>query len=166
MTSIGVALGTPAYMSHEQATADPAVDHRADIYSFGVLAYELLTGQPPFVGRTPQNLLAAHVTEAPDQITKRRASISPALATLVMRCLEKRAADRPQTAQELVHALGTITTPSGGTAPTSAQVAYRTDSAPTTTTRWRVPVMIVAALAMIAVTVWATTRFMRPGGHP
>src|SRR3954468_12212959 len=55
-TSTGVALGTPAYMSPEQASADPAVDHRANIYSFGVLAYELLTGQPPFVARTPQQL--------------------------------------------------------------------------------------------------------------
>ena len=72
MTSLGVALGTPAYMSPEQATADPAIDHRADIYAFGVLAYELLTGQPPFAGRTPQNLLAAHVTEAPEPIAKRR----------------------------------------------------------------------------------------------
>ena len=46
VTSLGVAIGTPAYMAPEQASADPAVDHRADIYAFGVLAYELLTGQP------------------------------------------------------------------------------------------------------------------------
>jgi serine/threonine protein kinase len=67
-TSLGVALGTPAYMSPEQASADPNVDYRADIYSFGVLAYELLTGQPPFVGRTPQQMLAAHVNEAAEAI--------------------------------------------------------------------------------------------------
>jgi TolB-like protein len=113
MTSLGVALGTPAYMSPEQASADPSVDHRADIYSVGVLAYELLTGQPPFAGRTPQNLLAAHVTEAPEAVNKRRASLPPALAALVMRCLEKRPADRPQSASEVVHALDDITTPSG-----------------------------------------------------
>src|SRR5881396_3735416 len=64
LTSLGVALGTPAYMSPEQASADPSVDHRTDIYSLGVLAYELLTGQPPFAGRTPQNLLAARLTAA------------------------------------------------------------------------------------------------------
>src|SRR3989454_1962027 len=113
MTSLGVALGTPAYMSPEQASADPSVDHRADIYSVGVLAYELLTGQPPFAGRTPQNLLAAHVTEAPEAITRRRASLPPALAALVMRCLEKRPADRPESASAVVHALDDIT-PRGG----------------------------------------------------
>jgi serine/threonine-protein kinase len=116
MTSLGVALGTPAYMSPEQASADPSVDHRADIYSFGVLAYELLTGQPPFAGRTPQGLLAAHVSETPDAIAKRRASLPPALAALVMRCLEKRPADRPQSASEVVQGLDDLTTPSGGTA--------------------------------------------------
>jgi serine/threonine-protein kinase len=121
MTSLGVALGTPAYMSPEQASADPGVDYRADIYSFGVLAYELLTGQPPFAGRTPQNLLAAHVTEVPEAINRRRASLPPALAALVMRCLEKRPADRPQSASEVMHALDDITTPSGGMTPTGTQ---------------------------------------------
>src|SRR5438874_563067 len=123
MTSLGVALGTPAYMSPEQASADPSVDHRADIYSVGVLAYELLTGQPPFAGRTPQNLLAAQVAEAPEAIDKRRASLPPALAALVMRCLEKRPADRPQSASEVVHALDDITTPSGGTRPTGTRTS-------------------------------------------
>ena len=117
LTSLGVALGTPAYMAPEQASADPSVDHRADIYSFGVLAYELLTGQPPFAGRTPQHVLAAHVAEAPEAITRRRASLPPALAGLVMRCLEKRPADRPQSASEVVHALDDLATPSGGMTP-------------------------------------------------
>ena len=68
MTETGMALGTPSYMSPEQAAADPHVDHRADIYALGVMAYEMLTGQPPFIGATPQQVLAAHVTEAPKPI--------------------------------------------------------------------------------------------------
>ena len=124
-TSLGVALGTPAYMSPEQASADPSVDHRADIYAFGVLAYEILTGHTPFFGRTPQGLLAAHVTEAPELIQKRRATVPSSLAALVMRCLEKRPADRPQTALEIVHALDELATPSGGTLPTDAVLAVK-----------------------------------------
>ena len=122
VTSLGVALGTPAYMAPEQATADPTTDHRADIYAFGVLAYEMLTGQPPFTGRNPSQLLAAHVTETPEPITRRRPNLPPALGALVMRCLEKRPADRPQSVGEIVHALDDITTPSGGTTPTSAML--------------------------------------------
>jgi len=118
LTSLGVALGTPAYMAPEQATADPNTDYRADIYAFGVIAYEILTGSTPFSGRSPQGTLAAHVTEAPEPVTKRRSAIPPQLANLVMWCLEKRAADRPQTAAEVVHELDALSTPSGGLAPT------------------------------------------------
>ena len=101
ITTSGVTIGTPAYMSPEQAVADPAIDHRADIYSFGILAYEMLTGSTPFTGRTTQALLAAHAIEAPDPIQKRRPNVPPWLAEIVMRCLEKRPADRPQSAGEL-----------------------------------------------------------------
>jgi eukaryotic-like serine/threonine-protein kinase len=136
VTSLGVALGTPAYMAPEQATADPAVDHRADIYAFGALAYEILSGQPPFVGRSPQALLAAHITETPESIAKRRPNIPPALAALVMRCLEKRAADRPQSATEIVHTLDDITTPSGGTAPLAAATTVAPPKARSVRWRW------------------------------
>jgi serine/threonine-protein kinase len=160
-TSLGVALGTPAYMAPEQATADPAMDHRADIYAFGVLAYELLTGQPPFVGRTPQNLLAAHVTEAPETISKRRATLPPALAALVMRCLEKRPADRAQTVAEIVHALDTITAPSGGTQPTGAVAATLGTAAPATASGGRTKVFALAAVVLLVVATgvyWSSRR--------
>jgi len=117
ITSVGVAIGTPAYMAPEQASADPLLDHRADVYAWGVLAYEVLTGSPPFLGRPAAALLAAHATEAPEPVTKRRPSIPPALGALVMRCLEKRPADRPQSAAEVVRALDLVTTPSGGSEP-------------------------------------------------
>jgi tetratricopeptide (TPR) repeat protein len=121
LTTAGVALGTPTYMAPEQASADPHVDHRADIYAVGVLAYELLAGQPPFSGTTPQDILAAHVTQEPQAVTTHRAAVPPALADLVMRCLEKKPADRWQSAGDLLPQLEALTTPSGGITPTGMQ---------------------------------------------
>jgi serine/threonine-protein kinase len=83
-------------MAPEQAAADPNVDHRADIYALGVMGYELVAGRPPFVGVTPQQVLAAHVTETPRPVTELRPSCPPALAETIMRCLAKRPADRWQ----------------------------------------------------------------------
>jgi TolB-like protein/tRNA A-37 threonylcarbamoyl transferase component Bud32 len=123
LTTDGVALGTPAYMSPEQAAADSHIDHRADIYAVGALAYELLTGRPPFTGGTPQAVLSAQVTQTPDPVTKHRQTVSPALAQLVMKCLEKKPADRWQTAEELLSQLEALATPSGGVAPTVSGAA-------------------------------------------
>ncbi len=121
LTTAGVALGTPAYMAPEQAAADPQIDHRADIYAVGALAYELLTGRPPFTGTTQQEILAAHITQPPDPLTKHRESLPPVLERLVLRCLEKKACDRWQTADELIPQLEAMATPSGGVTPTSKQ---------------------------------------------
>jgi tetratricopeptide (TPR) repeat protein/tRNA A-37 threonylcarbamoyl transferase component Bud32 len=118
LTSLGVALGTPAYMAPEQAAADPNVDHRADIYAVGTLAYEMLCGRPPFTGTNPQTILSAHVTQAPDPVTNHRVTVPPALNDLVMRCLQKKAADRPQRAEDLLPLLDAISTPTGGLTPT------------------------------------------------
>ena len=117
VTTLGVAVGTPTYMSPEQAAADPHIDHRSDIYAIGVMAYELLAGRPPFTGATPQQVLAAHVTEEPDPVSKRRPGVSPALEQVVMKCLAKRPADRWQTADELLAQLEPLSTPSGGITP-------------------------------------------------
>ena len=72
LTTAGVALGTPSYMAPEQAAADPNLDQRVDIYAVGAMAYELLTGRPPFTGMTSQQILAAHVTQAPDPVSRHR----------------------------------------------------------------------------------------------
>jgi serine/threonine-protein kinase len=148
LTSLGVALGTPAYMAPEQAVADPHVDHRADIYALGVVAYELLAGKTPFTAASPQQMLAAQVTEKPDPPSRYRPGISPALEQAIMRCLEKRAADRFQTASELLSVLEPLATPSGGTAPTEARLSAGTPSPPRRTT-WIVAGVALAGLAAL-----------------
>src|SRR2546425_10361145 len=115
LTSMGMALGTPAYMAPEQAAGDPTLDPRADLYAVGVLAYEMLTGRPPFIGLSPQSLLAAQVTGAVEPVTTYRESVPPALSALVMRCLAKRPADRGQSATEILDPLEQLATPTAGT---------------------------------------------------
>jgi len=105
LTQAGISLGTPAYMSPEQVAASPDVDHRADLYALGVLGYEMLTGRPPFVRATPQEVLTAQLNEPPVPVGDLRADTPPGLGALLMRCLEKRAADRWQSANELLAAL-------------------------------------------------------------
>jgi tRNA A-37 threonylcarbamoyl transferase component Bud32/tetratricopeptide (TPR) repeat protein/TolB-like protein len=143
LTTMGVALGTPAYMSPEQASGDANIDHRADIYAFGALAYELLTGRPPFSGSSPQAVLAAHVTENPEPVTENRASVPPALEALVMRCLEKKPADRWQSAEELLPHLEAMATPSGGMQPT--MVVVQKAAGP----RWTTPVLGALAVVLL-----------------
>jgi tRNA A-37 threonylcarbamoyl transferase component Bud32/tetratricopeptide (TPR) repeat protein len=121
LTTAGVALGTPAYMAPEQASADPLVDHRADIYAVGAMAYEMLAGRPPFTAATPQAILAAHVTTQPDPVSRYRDQVSPQLEALVMRCLAKKPADRWQSAGELLPQLEALATPSGGITPTDTR---------------------------------------------
>ncbi len=147
LTSLGIALGTPAYMAPEQAAADPNVDHRADIYSLGVVGYEMLAGRPPFSGMTPQQVLSAQVTINPDPVTNHRPNLPPALAAAVMRCLEKHPSDRWQTAGELRTQLETVFTPSGVTQPVAPM------RAPFRWTPQRV--MIVAAAAGVVVAAFA-----------
>jgi Tol biopolymer transport system component len=118
ITTAGVALGTPAYMSPEQATADQNVDHRSDIYAVGAMAYELLAGRPPFTAATPQGVLAAQVTEQAEPVSKHRDQVPPELDAVVMRCLAKKPADRWQSSAELLPYLETMTTSSGGLTPT------------------------------------------------
>jgi len=98
-------LGTPAYLAPEQARGDPATDQRADIYSLGVLAYELLAGERPFTASSPDALVHAHATQAPPPLLARRPTIPVNLAALVTRCLAKDPAHRPASADEVLQAL-------------------------------------------------------------
>ena len=112
-------------MAPEQGAADPAADVRADIYSFGVMAYEMLAGHTPFAGRSLQSTLAANATEAPPPILALRAATPPQLAALVMECLEKRPGDRPQNAGEIVRALEAMVTPVSGPTPATRRSRAR-----------------------------------------
>ncbi len=165
LTQFGVALGTPAYMAPEQAAADPATDHRADLYAFGAMSYELLTGDPPFAGRPAQAMLAAHAIETPESVTRRRPAIPQALGAVVMRCLEKRPADRPQSADEIIRVLDSIPTSSGTWTPTNAAVpAGRGSRRPSH------PRVAAVAAAFLAVAAGAWTllhrqRFDTPKGQ-
>ncbi len=152
MTAAGVAMGTPAYMSPEQATADPTADHRADLYAVGVLAYELLAGAPPFSG-SAQQVITAHLTTPPAPLRDRRSDVPDALASLVDRALAKDPADRPQSAGEMLATLDAAITPSA-TAPAPSAVR----AAPVaTSSRWRTPAIAAAVVAVLAVggaTLW------------
>ncbi|HUQ20740.1 MAG TPA: serine/threonine-protein kinase [Gemmatimonadaceae bacterium] len=108
ITSLGVALGTPSYIAPEQATADPTMDHRADLYSLGAMAYEMLCGRPPFMTRNPQAMLAAHISERPVPLIERQPNVPTQLNTLVMSCLEKHADNRPADANEIMDTLDRI----------------------------------------------------------
>jgi len=114
LTGVGTAVGTPAYMAPEQATGNPATDHRADLYALGLITYEALTGAHPFAGRSVHDMIAAHLTEEPPAATSPRGEVPPSLAGLVARLLAKSPDSRPQTAREVVQSLDDLTTaPSG-----------------------------------------------------
>jgi serine/threonine-protein kinase len=115
LTMAGVAVGTPAYMAPEQAAGEPNVDQRADLYAAGIVAYEMLTGAPPFTGPTAQRVLAAQVTEPPPPIAERRRDLPADLAALVMALLAKEPDARPASADEVLAALDAGLTPGAGT---------------------------------------------------
>ena len=156
VTTVGVALGTPAYMAPEQAAADPHVDHRADIYALGILGYEMLTGEPPFVRRSPQEVLAAQVTEPAPPVSSRRQSVPPALEALVAKCLAKQPGDRYQSANDVEAELERVMTPSGGMSPTSGVVPTSATAAvsPAKKMPFSKTGILTAAAALVLVAAW------------
>ena len=116
LTVTGMGLGTPGYMAPEQLAGDTDVDARADIYAVGVVAYEMLTGRPPFADLIGPRLLIAHMTEQPEPLTLRRPDAPARLALVVMRCLEKDPAARWQTVESFVPLLDELasSTPAWG----------------------------------------------------
>jgi DNA-binding SARP family transcriptional activator len=105
VTGFNARVGTPRYMAPEQITGNPAIDQRADIYSYGIVAYELLVGRSPFADRGTPAVLAAHLAEVPRNVRELRPDTPQPLADLVMRCVEKEPQLRPQTIEEVLAAL-------------------------------------------------------------
>ena len=103
----GFVFGTPAYMAPEQVTGGE-IDHRADLYALGVVAYELLTGTVPFAGHSRNEQLEAHVSQLPDPVAAREPGVPEALAALVNRLLSKRPEDRPRAATEVLEVLDAV----------------------------------------------------------
>ncbi len=112
LTRAGMSLGTPAYMSPEQAAGDPDTDHRADLYAWGVVAWELLVGTHPFArSTTPHAMIAAHMRDTAPAIGTQRPDVPPALAALVSRSMEKNPDLRPGSASEVMEAIDAVGTP-------------------------------------------------------
>ncbi|HYN80044.1 MAG TPA: serine/threonine-protein kinase [Gemmatimonadaceae bacterium] len=117
VTSLGVALGSPAYMAPEQVAADPSLDHRADIYAVGAIAYEMISGSSLFPGRSPQATMVAHAIERPKPLEVKQLSAPDGLAALIMRAIEKNPAARPQSAEEMLDGLNALSSPAAGSKP-------------------------------------------------
>src|SRR5688572_16576580 len=172
LTRAGTGLGTPAYMAPEQTAGDPSTDHRADIYSFGCLAYELLTGKPPFAGRQLHQLMIAHALEPVTPIKLVAPTVPDQLGDLVMQCLAKDPSQRPQSAREVVQRLESAFTPSGHPAASavsalsapSAVSAVPTVSAPSAPSTSSTVKVAIGVAALIAVALVAALLFADRGG--
>ena len=150
LTTVGIAVGTPQYMSPEQAMAEPVIDHRADLYAVGVLGYEMLTGKPAFDAVTAQGMLSAHVLEQPKDVRERRPEVPALLAEALLKCLAKNPADRWQSADELLAQLEVIaTTPSGGITPTTTRPFGATTARPPAVPRPRRWLALAAAALLV-----------------
>jgi serine/threonine-protein kinase len=168
ITSTGLVLGTPTYMAPEQAAGDP-VDHRVDLYALGCVAYELLTGGPPFKGDSAREVIAAHLADDPEPVSERRAGVPPALATVVMQLLAKRPSDRPESAEEVGRLLQSLEISDLEDAPPRMRSKPAVPP-PRKSSNRRWAGLAVAALALAALLVAAFTgvfaRFTSPGERP
>ncbi len=150
LTQDGFSVGSPRYMAPEQAAGDPDIDHRADIYAFGVLAFELIAGQPPFTGTTSAELLRAHLIQPPPDLHALRGDAPAALTDLVTWCLAKRPEDRPQSAAAIVAALETP-----GVISSSSRSAIRNIRRPS---RTNTAAALAAVLAVLGGGWWFASR--------
>jgi serine/threonine-protein kinase len=147
MTETGMSLGTPQYMSPEQAMGERELDARSDVYALGCVTYEMLTGEPPFTGPTAQSIVAKVMTAEPAEITTLRKTVPAGVAGAVRTALQKLPADRFASAREFSDALQGR----GGTVATHATGSRATSVTPSTPFRRAVVPVLLAALAGMAV---------------
>src|SRR5256885_11481852 len=107
LTATGMAIGTPAYMSPEQAAGERTIAGRSDLYSLGILGYQMLRGEPPFVANSTPAILVKHISERPIPVEQRRGDVPQDLARVIMILLEKDPANRFPSASAVVAALDT-----------------------------------------------------------
>jgi serine/threonine-protein kinase len=145
MTETGMSLGTPHYMSPEQAMGEREITARSDVYALGVVLYEMLTGDPPFTGSTAQAVVARVLTEATRPILPQRHTIPPEVEAAVLTALEKLPADRFATAAQIAEALNARTT--GGT-----QITPRAEPVErgASVARWRIAAGVATLVALAA----------------
>jgi serine/threonine protein kinase len=163
LTSPGVVMGTVGYMSPEQVLGQ-AADHRADIFSFGVILYEMLSGQRAFTGSSMVETMHAILKNEPPELSETNAKVSPALDRIVRRCLEKKPDLRFQTASDLGFALSTLTTPSSsGSNRTEAAPALATTAiTPRSSNRERLAWIGFGVASLLALLAFGTAYFRRP----
>lgn len=157
LTNSGISLGTLMYMAPEQVAGDPDTDGRADIYSLGVTAYEMLTGAPPFAELGPRGMLAARLSKPPTPLSVTRLDVPPGLESLIMRCLATDPADRPQSAEAVVDALEDPSLLAGAPAASGETIAGGGRKP-----RLRIGAMAVAAIVIIGVVTWLMMRPQTP----
>jgi tetratricopeptide (TPR) repeat protein len=165
LTETGVAVGTPAYLSPEQASGQHVLDGRSDLYAIGCVLYEMLSGEPPFTGPTAESIVHQHLTVEPLAVTSGRPTIPDDVAAAVAKALAKAPADRYQTAEAFGEAMAAarvrLVTPGGGTA---LKAAGPIRGAPTR--RRRVGIAAVAAAVLIAAVGAVLLLSRRSGAAP
>jgi serine/threonine-protein kinase len=157
MTETGLSLGTPGYMSPEQATGERGLDARSDVYSLGCLLYEMLAGDPPHTGPTVQAIIAAVVTKEPERLSSRRRSVPANIDAAVHTALAKLPADRFASADAFVRA---ISEPSTAASTAAASPYLPAPAAPRSTRR-----TLLTGAALLLIAALAAIGWMRPREH-
>jgi serine/threonine-protein kinase len=150
VTTVSMTLGTPAYMAPEQVNNAKVVDHKADLYALACVAYEVLTGAPPFVRATLRATLAAQLGEQPVPLAERRPDIPAPLADILMRCLAKDPLQRPHSATAIIKVLDVLSAPAPAPTPAPVPPPAKARANATGLTR----TMILTAVLLIGVVAW------------